>query len=303
LETGLSQYFLDITFLSFTTGTAISIVVCVMLLVSSAMISGAEIAYFSLSPKDMEDLKSHDSKTNKLILKNLKKPELLLATILIGNNFVNVGIVMLSTFIVNSLVDFGTSATLKFIIEIVGITGLILLFGEIIPKIYASHFSKKFASVMAYPLMIMIKVFKPLGLVLTKSTNIVNKRLAKKKRTLSMDELSHAVELTSPEIEEEKEIMEGIVLSPSVSYFSGSTLYGYKNNLLAFDVNGQYIIEIMTDELKVYPLAGLNYSNYKHGFNTSNNLIRTSNTGNALGLNIGGGGRWYFSDQILGRLH
>ena len=211
METDLSQYLLDIKFLPFTAGTAISIFVCIMLLVSSAMISGAEIAYFSLSPKDLDELKSHDTKTNKLILKHLKKPELLLATILIGNNFVNVGIVMLSTFIVKSLFDFGSSTTLKFIIEIVGITGLILLFGEIIPKIYASHFSKKFASLMAYPLMLMIKIFKPLGVLLSKSTSIVNKRLAKKKRSLSMDELSHAVELTSKEIEEEKEILEGIV--------------------------------------------------------------------------------------------
>jgi len=96
----------------------------------------------------------------------------------------------------------------------------------------------------------------------------------------------------------EFEIMENIVISPSTSYFNGSTISGYKNNLLAVDVNGQYIIEIMTDELKVYPLAGLNYSSYKHGFRQSNDLRLTGNTGNALGLNVGGGGRWYFSDQM-----
>jgi len=182
-----------------------------MLLVLSAMISGAEIAYFSLSPKDIDELKNHETKTNRLILKHLKKPELLLATILIGNNFVNVGIVILTTFIVSSLVNFGGAVTLQFIIETIGITALILLFGEITPKVYASHFSKKFASVMAYPMMIMIKLFKPLGLILVKSTNIVNKRLEKKQRSLSIDELSHAVELTSGDIEEEKEILEGIV--------------------------------------------------------------------------------------------
>ncbi len=96
----------------------------------------------------------------------------------------------------------------------------------------------------------------------------------------------------------EFEIMEDIVISPSVSYFNGSTISGYKNNLLAFDVNGQYIIEIMTDELKVYPLAGLNYSSYKNGFKQNNLLELSGNTGNALGLNVGGGGRWYFSDQL-----
>ena len=182
-----------------------------MLLVLSAMISGAEVAYFSLSPKDIDDLKNQSTKTGNLVLKQLEKPELLLATILIGNNFVNVGIVILTTFIVSSLVDFGGALTMQFIIETVGITALILLFGEITPKVYASHFSKKFASIMAYPLMIMIKLFKPLGVILVKSTNIVNKRLEKKQRSLSMDELSHAVELTSADIEEEKEILEGIV--------------------------------------------------------------------------------------------
>ncbi len=175
------------------------------------MISGSEIAYFSLSPKDLDELKSKDTKTNKLTLKHLSYPELLLATILIGNNFVNVGIVILTTFLMSSLVDFGSSATLQMIIEIVGITGLILLFGEIIPKVYATNFPKKFASLMAYTLLIMVKLFKPLGIILVKSTNVVNRRLAKKKRALSLDELSHAVELTSGDIAEEKEMLEGIV--------------------------------------------------------------------------------------------
>ncbi len=211
METEIASFFSAITYHPFTPGTAVSILICLMLLVLSAMISGAEIAYFALTPKDLEDLKEHESKINKLILNHLKKPELLLATILIGNNFVNVGIVILTTFIVSSLVDFGGSITLQFVIETVGITGLILLFGEITPKVYASHFSKKFASLMAYPLTIMIKLFKPLSIILVKSTKIVNRRLAKKRRSLSMDELSHAVELTSGDIEEEKEILEGIV--------------------------------------------------------------------------------------------
>ncbi len=211
LETGILPFFSDITFYAFTPGIAVNILVCLMLLVLSAMISGAEIAYFSLSPKDIDFLKNHETKTNKLILKHLQKPELLLATILIGNNFVNVGIVILTTFIVSSIVNFGGANTLQFIIETVGITALILLFGEITPKVYASHFSRKFASVMAYPLMIMIKLFKPLSVILVNSSNVVNKRLEKKHRSLSMDELSHAVELTSGDIEEEKEILEGIV--------------------------------------------------------------------------------------------
>lgn len=103
-------------------------------------------------------------------------------------------------------------------------------------------------------------------------------------------------------VKAEVEIMEDISISPSISYFSGSEARlsgsGYKNNLLAIDVNGQYAIEIMMDELNVYPLAGLNYSSYKNGgFIFEDEGIR-QNEGNALGLNIGGGGRWSFSDQL-----
>ncbi|WP_117880026.1 outer membrane protein [Aureibaculum luteum] len=99
----------------------------------------------------------------------------------------------------------------------------------------------------------------------------------------------------------EFEIMENIAISPSVSYFSGSQAKivgnSYKNNLFAVDVNGHYKIEVMMDELDVYPLAGLNYSSYKNGIETLNEGYG-QNSGNALGLNIGGGGRWKFADQL-----
>lgn len=104
-------------------------------------------------------------------------------------------------------------------------------------------------------------------------------------------------------VKAEFEIMEDISISPSLSYFSGSrsTLLGndYKNNLFAIDVNGHYKVEVMMDELHVYPLAGLNYSSYNDGANVffDNNKISQSK-GNALGLNIGAGGRWKFADQL-----
>ncbi len=101
-------------------------------------------------------------------------------------------------------------------------------------------------------------------------------------------------------IKGEFEIMEDIVISPNASYFIGSKIYNQKRNLLAFDVNGQYIIEIMTDELKIYPLAGLNFSNYKTGgyYLEDGRVKERPIKGNALGLNVGGGGRWYLSDQM-----
>ncbi|MET2986312.1 outer membrane beta-barrel protein [Aureibaculum conchae] len=103
-------------------------------------------------------------------------------------------------------------------------------------------------------------------------------------------------------VKAEFEIMENIAISPSVSYFSGSEARlvdnTYKNNLFAVDVNGHYKIEVMMDELDVYPLAGLNYSSYKNGgFRFGDDGIR-QNEGNALGLNLGGGGRWSFSDNL-----
>ena len=104
-------------------------------------------------------------------------------------------------------------------------------------------------------------------------------------------------------VKAEFEIMENIAISPSVSYFSGSEarLVGtaYKNNLFAVDINGLYKIEVMMDELDVYPLAGLNYSSYKNGANVVFDGERFSQaSGNDLGLNVGGGGRWHFSEKL-----
>ncbi len=100
----------------------------------------------------------------------------------------------------------------------------------------------------------------------------------------------------------EIEIMEDIVASPGISYFTGSKLYGQKRNLFSVDVNGQYLIDIMLDELKVYPLAGLNYSSYNTGDfyinDEADGIIGRADKGNSLGLNVGAGGRWYFADQI-----
>jgi len=198
-------------FLPFTIGTLIAIIVNAILLLCSAMISGSEVAFFSLEPNDLKTIKEQENKRGKLIIKHLKDKETLLATILISNNFVNVAIVILTSFIASELVDFGSNATIKFIFEIIFITGIILFFGEILPKVYASQSARKFAGFMAYPLHILTRLLKPLSLILTKSTNIVNKRISRKVRNLSMDDISHALELTGSDISEEKEILEGIV--------------------------------------------------------------------------------------------
>ncbi|WP_321517051.1 gliding motility-associated protein GldE [Marinifilum fragile] len=200
----------DIVFHTLDISTIISLLVMVLLLFCSALISGSEVALFSLSPQQISDIEAEENHKNRKLLKLLRMPEELLATILIGNNFVNVGIVILSSFITNSIVDFSNAPTIGFLVQVVIITFLLLLFGEIIPKVYATQTVVRFSKFMAFPLFYMEKIFRPMSVILIKSTSIVNKRISKK-QNISMGDLSQALELTADEISEEMEILEGIV--------------------------------------------------------------------------------------------
>jgi gliding motility-associated protein GldE len=182
-----------------------------LFLLSSALISGSEVAYFSLTAAEKQRLKKK-GKINERVLKNLESPEKLLATILVTNNFVNVAIIILTAFITNNLVSFTNAPLLEFIFQVVMITFFLLLFGEIIPKVYASHFALRFAKFMAFPLLVLEQLFRPINAVLIYSTGFVNRRLQKHKKNISMTEISQALELTSDqELSEEKDILEGIV--------------------------------------------------------------------------------------------
>ncbi len=200
-----------VEFLPLSIGTVMSILVLIILLSFSALLSGSEVAYFSLSPSDMNELEDADTKNSRRIIKHLRNPEHLLATILIGNNFVNVGIVILSAFITNSVVVFGEPKWVKFVVEVIGITAIILFFGEILPKVYASRFSLRFAGIMAYPLIILKSIFKPLSHILVHTSGFVNTRVAKRVASISLEDISQALELTGDEITDEKELLEGIV--------------------------------------------------------------------------------------------
>ncbi len=202
---------IDVTFHPFTTGILFGILIVLILLFCSALISGSEVAFFSLSPADRKNLSDKVNKRSTMVLEMLASPERLLGTILITNNFVNVGIVILSAFLMNSIVDFGDSKTLQFVIQVVIVTLILLLFGEILPKLYASLYKARFSLFMAYPLKFCEKLFYPISTVLIYSTSLVNKRLARKKQNLSMDDLSGALELTADDISEEKTILEGII--------------------------------------------------------------------------------------------
>jgi gliding motility-associated protein GldE len=248
---------LSIQFHPLTIGIAVSIVVVLLLLLTSALISGSEVAYFSLSPTDKQKLQKKN-KTNQRVLKNLENPEKLLATILVTNNFVNIGIIILTSFITSNLVTIENSQVTEFILQVVLITFFLLLFGEIFPKVYATHFALGFAKFMSLPLQILEKVFRPVNSMLIYSTSFVNRRLQKHRKKISMDEISQALELTSDhELSDEKEILEGIVkfgnknveeiMKPRVDVVSIDIKSGFAEVLRVINESGYSRIPVYTD--------------------------------------------------------
>ena len=208
----LTAIYWNIQFHPFTSGMAISILVIVFLLMLSALISGSEVAYFSLSPDEKHKIFNTSARKNNYIRKNLESPEQLLATILVANNFVNVGIVILSSFTVDSLIDFSNEPILGFIVQVIVISFVILLVGEIIPKVYSTHHALKFARFIAVPMYYTIKLLKPVNSILIFSTSFINNRIHAYNHHISVDELSQALELTSKtELKEDTDILKGIV--------------------------------------------------------------------------------------------
>jgi gliding motility-associated protein GldE len=195
----------------FSVGLLIGLGVILLLLIVSALISGSEVAFFALGPNELSNLQSRTGRVPKMALELLSQPEKLLATILIANNFVNVGIVILSTWVYHGLYDFSSNPILGFIIQTIIITFIILLIGEIVPKVYATRFSLRFVFLMAYPINSLRILFKPFAYILIRSTSQVQKRLKDRKRIISMDDLSQALELTGEELEEDEKILKGIV--------------------------------------------------------------------------------------------
>jgi len=187
-----------------------SLVVVLVLIICSAFISGAEVAYFSLSASELDDLEKE--KESSAILKLLKKPNKLLATILIANNFINVAIVVLSAYLTSFAVSFPEGSSLEFVFQVVGITVLLVLFGEITPKVYANQNAKQFSANMVKPLIFLQKVFYPLSYLLVSTTNFIDKRLAQKQTEVSVEEITKALDITQHESkEEERRILRSIV--------------------------------------------------------------------------------------------
>lgn len=254
--------FLQLVFHPVTTGSILGIAVVVVLLFFSALISGSEVAFFSLTPKELNSLEEKETKRSRLVLKLLEKPEDLLANILISNNFINVGIVILASFITTSLMDFAQAPILGFAIQVITITFLLLLFGEIIPKIYADRFSSSFALFMAIPIRFLGRLFRPLIYLLTKSTTAVNRRMAKRKQNISMDELSEALDLATGVYKEEKKMLEGIV---KFSNLEASEIMKPRTDVVDVDINTK-----MKELIQVIMESG--YSRFPVYENTADNV-------------------------------
>ena len=197
-----------ISFNAPTTASIIAGLVAICSLCISAFVSASEIAYFSIKDTDFEKFESQ--RTLDMVKNLLANPEKLLATILISNNLVNVTIIILCNFVMNQVLEV-RSSVLDFIIQSVFLTFLILLFGEIIPKIYSSNNNISFASFAANGLTFLSKLFNPISRIMVKSTIIVNKVVTKRADDISMDDLSQALELSEVNSENEKELLEGIL--------------------------------------------------------------------------------------------
>ena len=208
----LAELFDGVTVHSPSLGAIIAISLAVLLLFASGFVSASEIAFFSLSPTDLSEIEEEEHTSDRRIMDLLQDSERLLATILISNNFVNVTIIMLCNFFFAEVVDFGDSVIVEFLVITVILTFLLLLFGEIMPKIYSAQHTLRFCRFAAPIITMLKKVFSPLSGLLVRSTVIVNKCVAKRNYNISVDDLSQALELTDKtEISEESNILEGII--------------------------------------------------------------------------------------------
>ncbi len=195
----------------------ISLIFLFVLLLCSALISGAEVAFFSLTPANFITEDGKRSKTQNIVINLLEKPKKLLATILVANNFINIAIVLLFDSLADDL--FAGMNTefygidLRFLFEVGLVTFLILLFGEILPKVYASRNKVQFSNFMAYPINVLDTVFSPLSTPMRAVTLYFHEKFGKQRSFISIDHLSQALELTSDEdtTREEHKILQGIV--------------------------------------------------------------------------------------------
>lgn len=204
--------FSEVHFMAPDAGVIISGILACLLLIASGFASGSEIAFFSLTPNDLSIIAEKKSVSDSNIMQLLNDSERTLATILITNNLVNVTIIMLCNYFFGRLIDFGNAYWLQFVCITVILTFILLLFGEIMPKVYCSQQPLRFCRFSAPGILFLRKIFYPLGSVLLRSGVLAEKVVQKENHVLSINDLEQALELTDTDaIKEEKKLLEGIV--------------------------------------------------------------------------------------------
>ena len=222
-----------------TVGLVLYILVVFVLIFLSALISGSEVSFFSLSSQNLEDLSEIDERKEKQIRKLLKNPNKLLATILIANNFINVAIIILSSFIISDIFNFQTGSSVQFVIQVIVITFILVLLGEITPKVYAKQNAVSFSKKMTSVIIFFEWIFSPLSSILTSTTSFIDKRLKQKSAHISMEEISQAIELASDGVdhEDEKRILRSIVEFANIDV---REIMQPRTDVIALDKNTSY---------------------------------------------------------------
>ena len=208
----LQQLFEQVHFLTPTFGVVLSGVLAFLLMFASAFASGSEIAFFSLNPNDLSELDEEKNKADMQIVWLRNHSERMLATILITNNLVNVTIIMLCNYFFSHIIDFGQAYWLEFVVITVLLTFLLLLFGEIIPKVYCGQHALAVCRHFSGLIVFLERIFRPLASILISTGVLAEKVVQKENHVLSVDDLEQALELTDEkELKEEKNMLEGIV--------------------------------------------------------------------------------------------
>ena len=193
-------------------GAIFAIILAAVLLLFSGFASGSEIAFFSLTPNDINELEESNTEKDQRILELREDSERTLATILITNNVINVTIIMLCNYFFMHVVDFGSAVWLQFVVITVLLTFLLLLFGEIMPKVYCGQHALKMCRLFCDSIFFLRKLFRPLANILLRSGALAGKVVQTENHVLSVDDLEQALELTDEEdLKEEKNMLEGIV--------------------------------------------------------------------------------------------
>ena len=205
-------FFDGITTQAPTAGAIVALVLALLLLGCSAFVSGSEIAFFSLSPADMNEIEDERHPADPKIKRLLDNSERLLATILCSNNFINVAITLLLNYYFMSTIDFGINRVLEFVFMTIVITFLLLIFGEIMPKVASSQNALTMARFCAPGYIVLEKLWWPIASLLVRSTKLTNKVISPSGQQLSVDDLEQALELTDKEeIKDENQILQGII--------------------------------------------------------------------------------------------